>query len=339
MTPASLLPLQPGDFVLDLCAAPGGKATELGARLQGKGLLVANDISASRARALLRKLELCGIENALVTKETPVRLAGFFPEFFDKILVDAPCSGEGMFRKDSDVAKAWDKDKPAYFAKLQREILDRDVYKRQAVKYGYSSPTSFNRAFQKVHGIRPMTAKNMGCTLCAYPALKFSVQVSGDAPISYHSEEKDLIRIVGFKTPLVENMEANMKHIPLFWKQAWSQNQIGKLAKLSDGNPDGILGVRIYSGPQNFYYYIAVSPDAPALSLIHIFCPFSTLSSVGVRPVRRLKVTQQKCIFSRSDRLAPCTLKVPSVKADCLQTFLKHNHNIAYCQLISIVFY
>ncbi len=127
MTPASRLPLQPGDCVLDLCAAPGGKATELGARLQGKGLLVANDISASRARALLRNLELCGIENALVTNETPVRLAGFFPEFFDKILVDAPCSGEGMFRKDSDVAKAWDKDKPAYFAKLQREILDRAV--------------------------------------------------------------------------------------------------------------------------------------------------------------------------------------------------------------------
>lgn len=134
-----------------------------------------------------------------------------------------------------------------------------------AVKYGYSSPTSFNRAFQKVHGIKPMTAKNMGCTLCAYPALKFSVQVSGDTPISYHIEEKDLIRIVGFKTPLVENMEANMKHIPLFWKQAWSQNQIGKLAKLSDGNPDGILGVSIYSGPKNFYYYIAVSTDAPAL--------------------------------------------------------------------------
>lgn len=127
MTPASRLPLQPGDCVLDLCAAPGGKATELGARLQGKGLLVANDISASRARALLRNLELCGIDNALVTNETPARLASFFPQFFDKILVDAPCSGEGMFRKDPDIAKSWSKDRPPYFAKIQKEILDRAV--------------------------------------------------------------------------------------------------------------------------------------------------------------------------------------------------------------------
>lgn len=123
MTPANRFPVNPGDFVLDLCAAPGGKATELGARLKGHGLLVANDISASRARALLRNLELCGISNTLVTNETPQRLSRYFPEFFDKILVDAPCSGEGMFRKDVDVAKAWDPSRPGYFAQTQREIL------------------------------------------------------------------------------------------------------------------------------------------------------------------------------------------------------------------------
>ena len=90
MTPASCLPVEPGDRVLDLCAAPGGKATELGARLKGRGLLWANDISASRARALLKNLELWGIPNICVTGETPERLAQALPEFFDKILVDAP---------------------------------------------------------------------------------------------------------------------------------------------------------------------------------------------------------------------------------------------------------
>ena len=100
MAPASRLDITPGEYVLDLCAAPGGKATELAARLQGKGLLVANEISASRAKALLRNLELSGVTNSLVTNETPKRLAGYFPEFFHKVLVDAPCSGEGMFRKD-----------------------------------------------------------------------------------------------------------------------------------------------------------------------------------------------------------------------------------------------
>lgn len=123
MTPASRLEVSPGDRVLDLCAAPGGKATELGAKLKGEGLLVANDISASRAKALLYNLELSGIANAFVTNEIPGRLAEKFPEYFDKILVDAPCSGEGMFRKDPAVAKAWDAQRPAYFAKMQREIV------------------------------------------------------------------------------------------------------------------------------------------------------------------------------------------------------------------------
>ena len=123
MTPAAMLKVTPGEKVLDLCAAPGGKATDLGARLHGKGLLVANDISASRAKALLKNIEVFGISNAFVTNETPAHLAGQFPEFFDKILVDAPCSGEGMFRKDPAVAKAWDAEKPFACAKQQKEII------------------------------------------------------------------------------------------------------------------------------------------------------------------------------------------------------------------------
>ena len=125
MTPASRLVSQPGDRVLDLCAAPGGKATELGARLHGKGVLVANDISASRAKALLKNVEVFGIRNSFIVNEVPAKLAENFPEFFDKILVDAPCSGEGMFRKDPAVAKVWDGNKPFECAKQQKEIITR----------------------------------------------------------------------------------------------------------------------------------------------------------------------------------------------------------------------
>ncbi len=100
MTPAACLPIEEGDRVLDLCAAPGGKATELAAKLHGTGVLVANDISNSRAKALLKNLELFGAGNILVTSETPERLLQYFEGWFDKILVDAPCSGEGMFRKE-----------------------------------------------------------------------------------------------------------------------------------------------------------------------------------------------------------------------------------------------
>ena len=123
MTPASRLEVHPGEKVLDLCAAPGGKATELGAKLKGEGLLVANDISASRARALLKNIEVFGIENVFLINEVPSKISVQFEEFFDKILVDAPCSGEGMFRKDPDVAKVWSEEKTFECAKQQKEII------------------------------------------------------------------------------------------------------------------------------------------------------------------------------------------------------------------------
>lgn len=124
MVPASRLPIYPGDRVLDLCAAPGGKSTELAARLQGSGLLVANDISRSRAQGLLKNLERFGAGNILVTSERPEDLLNYFPEYFDKILVDAPCSGEGMFRKDPSMIKSWLEKGPESYLPIQREILD-----------------------------------------------------------------------------------------------------------------------------------------------------------------------------------------------------------------------
>lgn len=123
MTPADRLPVEPGDRVLDLCAAPGGKATELGAKLKDRGLLVANDISSSRAKGLLKNIELFGVGNVLVTSEEPGNLTKYFPEYFDKILIDAPCSGEGMFRKDRKMVKAWEEHGPEYFSRIQRSII------------------------------------------------------------------------------------------------------------------------------------------------------------------------------------------------------------------------
>ena len=119
MTPASRLPIEPGDRVLDLCAAPGGKATELGAKLLDTGLLAANDISSSRTKGLLKNIEVFGIGNVLVLSEEPGKLVQYFPEYFDKILIDAPCSGEGMFRKDKKMVKAWDEHGPEYFCNIQ----------------------------------------------------------------------------------------------------------------------------------------------------------------------------------------------------------------------------
>lgn len=124
MTPAEVLPIEEGDYVLDCCAAPGGKSTKLISKLKHQGLLVTNDISNSRAQALLKNIELCGADNAFVTSEDTSKLAKYFPNFFDKILIDAPCSGEGMFRKEPAMLKSWNEDSNLYYHNLQMEIVE-----------------------------------------------------------------------------------------------------------------------------------------------------------------------------------------------------------------------
>lgn len=123
MSAAGLLPIEENDRVLDLCAAPGGKSTQIAAKLNNTGVLVSNDISASRCKALLKNIEISGIRNAIVTNEPPDKLAKKFEGFFNKIIIDAPCSGEGMFRKDIETLKNWDESKAEMFCQMQRDIL------------------------------------------------------------------------------------------------------------------------------------------------------------------------------------------------------------------------
>lgn len=125
MAPVGFLDVKPGDRVLDLCAAPGGKSTQIGALLQGGGLLVSNEIHPSRAKILSENVERMGLANACVTNETPERLAEAFPEYFDKILVDAPCSGEGMFRKNEIALTEWSPENVLLCGERQDAILDQ----------------------------------------------------------------------------------------------------------------------------------------------------------------------------------------------------------------------
>ncbi|MBE5884551.1 MAG: RNA methyltransferase [Lachnospiraceae bacterium] len=124
MAPVTLLEVCPGDRILDLCAAPGGKSTQIAAALQGEGLLICNEIHPARAKILSENIERMGIRNACVTNETPARLAEVFPEYFDRILVDAPCSGEGMFRKNEAACEEWSLENVEMCASRQDEILD-----------------------------------------------------------------------------------------------------------------------------------------------------------------------------------------------------------------------
>ena len=122
--PAALLDVQPGMRVADLCAAPGGKTSQLAAALQGQGLLVSNEYVAARAEILKSNLERMGVPNAVVLNETPARIAEALPEFFDRVLVDAPCSGEGMFRKEPVARQQHCEALVKQCAELGAQILD-----------------------------------------------------------------------------------------------------------------------------------------------------------------------------------------------------------------------
>ena len=145
MAPVAALDPRPGERVLDLCAAPGGKSGQIAARLNGRGFLLSNEIEFSRARILLGNLERLGVTNAFVTSAPAEALARVLPAFFDRVLVDAPCSGEGMFRRDPEAASQWNPDAPAGCAARQTAILnDAARMVRPGGKLVYSTCT-FNR--------------------------------------------------------------------------------------------------------------------------------------------------------------------------------------------------
>lgn len=123
MLVADALPIEPDDFVLDMCAAPGGKSCEIASRLTGEGVLIANDIEASRARILSENIERFGLDNTIVTNVDPMRFTKQFQEAFDKIVLDAPCSGEGMFRKLEQAVDTWSEDKVLECAHIQKNLL------------------------------------------------------------------------------------------------------------------------------------------------------------------------------------------------------------------------
>ncbi|MBQ7360146.1 MAG: RsmB/NOP family class I SAM-dependent RNA methyltransferase [Lachnospiraceae bacterium] len=125
MAPVMFLEPQPGERILDLCAAPGGKSTQIGAKMNGQGILVCNEIHPARAKILSENIERMGIAHAIVTNETPERLAQMFGGYFDKVLVDAPCSGEGMFRKEDAAGQEWSLDNVRLCADRQDEVLDQ----------------------------------------------------------------------------------------------------------------------------------------------------------------------------------------------------------------------
>lgn len=133
-----------------------------------------------------------------------------------------------------------------------------------ALKYGYSSPTSFNRAFQNVHGITPTAAKLGGNVLQAYPSIQFKIEITGGSAMAYRIAQKPPLRIVGIRIPLTSDMEDNLRIVPEFWKALLQGEQFLEICKLSNEEPRGILGISVYRNPKEIYYYIGVATNSSA---------------------------------------------------------------------------
>ncbi len=157
-----------------------------------------------------------------------------------------------------------------------------------ALKYGYDSPTSFNRAFQSIHGIAPSAAKSKGVKLKAFPSISFKLSIKGDTEMNYRIEKKEAFKIVGVKEHYAMAVEECFESVPLFWQKSTQSGIISDLCTLMNKEPFGILGVSTCMDGQEFDYYIAVAtdkqtPDGMAEYIVPE-CTWAVFESIGAMP-------------------------------------------------------
>lgn len=133
-----------------------------------------------------------------------------------------------------------------------------------ALKYGYESPTAFNRAFRGIHGVSPSNAKEPGVPLRSFPPISFVITIKGEVELNYRMEQKDAFRIVGMSAPLEKEIEKNFQTVPELWNKAASKGMLQKLIPLMNGQPSGVLGVCACGEKEDWRYWIAVASDLPA---------------------------------------------------------------------------
>lgn len=157
-----------------------------------------------------------------------------------------------------------------------------------ALKYGYDSPTAFNRAFQSIHGVAPSIAREKGITLKAYPPISFKITIKGEAEMNYRIEKKDAFRIVGVKEHFEGNLEEGFLKVPLFWQKVASEGTVPKMCAFMDKEPYGVLGVSTYINGKDFDYYIAVATDKETPKEYDEFtvpaCTWAIFECIGAMP-------------------------------------------------------
>lgn len=232
MCAAPLLDARPDERVLDLCAAPGGKTTQLAAAMGGEGVLIANEYVYDRARILSQNVERLGVKNCAVVSADPAALARCFPAYFDKILVDAPCSGEGMFRKDENAIAEWSEENVARCAVRQAAILDEAAAMlRGGGRLVYSTCT-FERA-ENEGQIEAFLARHAEFTLIGEEML-FPHEVRGEGHFAALLEKSGAERGNAPAFPVRRNAAAE-KAYAAFARAFFVRPPAGRLTTLDDG--------------------------------------------------------------------------------------------------------
>lgn len=199
---------------------------------------------------------------------------------FDEISKIALCSSyhfQRMFTYMADVTLS------EYIRrrKMSRAAVDLQDENNKVIdvslKYGYDSPTAFNRAFQRIHGIAPSEVRRNGSSLKAYPPISFKISIKGDSAMDYRIEKKEAFRIVGVSAPLEKEIEKNFEVVPAMWGQAAQNGTIEKLVTMMDGDLKGLLGVSSCNEESDWKYYIAVaSKQAVEMELEEFVVPETT---------------------------------------------------------------
>lgn len=296
--PAGLLQAKAGERVLDLCAAPGGKASQLAAAMQGEGLLVANEYDFSRARILAENFERLGVRNAVVTNADPALLASRLPVFFDKILVDAPCSGEGMFKKEEAALLHWSEANVRGCAVRQKGILESAVEMLAAGGRLVYSTCTFSEE-ENEQQAETLLERHKELTLVGMKKL-YPHEVRGEGQFAAVFEKKDGKRSPSKPFAPRKNAAAERAFVS-FYREVYGKDPKGVLHDVGDGRlvllPEGMpaLGVKaMRTGVE------AGSWDGK------IFKPAHALALSQTGAVKTVTLKKEECDGYLRGELLPC---------------------------------
>lgn len=310
MAVVTLLDPRPGECLLDLCAAPGGKSSQILSRLKGKGLLISNEIHPARARILSQNIERMGAMNAVVTNVDSTRLAEFFPCFFDRIAVDAPCSGEGMFRKDPEAVSQWSDHNVLLCAERQQEILSNAAEMlKEGGRLVYSTCTFAPQENEQVIEHFLGTHEEFSIEeVFKYPGLS-----SGMPEWTNHGSEElsKTVRIWPHKTKGEGHFIAVLRkkgeweerafHVPSYLKQKELPSEYCDFCKTTLTDPDlWITGKNIILFGEQLYALPAQMPDFDRLKVLRPGLHLGTLRKKRFEPSHALALILREKDVKRS---------------------------------------